>query len=88
MIQQTSLEAFKEVRQNLGERQKQVYECLKLIQPATNFMISRNLNIPINSVTPRVKELRDKKLVGVDFVDADLFTGRKAIYWKCVINKI
>jgi len=84
MIQSTSIEAFKEVKESLGDRQRQVYLCLKHIQPANNLMVSKKLNIPINSVTPRVKELRDKKLVGVAFVDRDLFTGKKSIYWRTV----
>jgi len=84
MIQNTSRQAFEEVKKNLGQRQEQVYFCLKKIQPATNLMISKKIKLPINSITPRIKELRDKKLVGVAFEDKDLFTGRKAIYWRIV----
>jgi predicted ArsR family transcriptional regulator len=82
MIEETSLLAFELIKGELGQRQKQVYEALKKIQPATNLMISKHLKIPINSITPRVKELREKKLVGVAFVDIDLNTGRPAIYWR------
>lgn len=84
MIQQTSLEAFSEVKQNLGEKQRIVYNILKELQEANNQMISRKLNIPINCVTPRILELREKKLVGVAFTGKDLFTGRTTIYWRCV----
>ncbi len=84
MIQQTSLEAYEEVRKNLGTKQTMVYNALKEMKEANNQMISVFLNIPINSVTPRVKELREKRLVGVAFVGPDLNTGRQTIYWRVV----
>ena len=84
MIEETSLEAFEEVRQNLGERQKLVYNRLKSMRLATNTMIAKSLNIPINCVTPRIYELRQMKLVGVSKVDKCILTGRNAIYWHCV----
>jgi predicted Zn-ribbon and HTH transcriptional regulator len=84
MIQQTSIEAYKDVLETLGERQSEVYEALKQLGEATNTMISRYLMIPINCVTPRVFELRDMKLVGVSKVDKCIVTGRKSIYWKAV----
>ena len=84
MVEETSLRAYIEIKDDLGRRQKQVYDCLRQIQPATNLMISKKLNLPINSITPRTKELRNKRMVGVAFVDNDLNTGRHAIYWKVV----
>lgn len=84
MIQQTSLEAFEEVKKELGKRQQQVYDWLKYFGPATNNMISNSIKLPINSITPRVYELRKKKLVGVSHIDKCPSTGRKAIWWKVV----
>lgn len=86
MIQETSLEAYESIKDTLGKRQQQVYDCLKEIQPATNLMISKKLGLPINSVTPRVQELRNMKKVGVSSVKKDLNTKRTSIYWKIVIN--
>ena len=84
MIQSTSINAFEEVNKTLGERQKVVYDALKHLKQANNKMIADKLNYPINSITPRVHELRNKKLVGVAFQGPDLNTGRKTIYWKIV----
>jgi len=83
-VTDTSLEAFKEVKKDIGKRQLEVYNAIKELGHGTNTMISKWLNLPINCVTPRVKELRDKKLVGASIVDICPITKRRAIYWKCV----
>lgn len=83
-IQQTSLEAWQEVKKELGKRQEMVYNALRELGEADNLTLSKYLNLPINSITPRVKELREMKLVGVSKVDKSKITGRKVIYWKCV----
>lgn len=82
-MQQTSLEAYDQL-DNLGERQKQVYDWLRYNQPATNTMISKGTGIAINVVTPRVFELREMKRVGVSHEAICLITKRKAIYWRVV----
>lgn len=87
MIRETSLEAYEEIKGKLGERQQQVYEHLRWVGEATNNMISASLKLPINSITPRVFELRQKKLVGVSKIDKCLMTGRNAIYWKIIVQK-
>lgn len=84
MIQQTTLNAYKEVKTSLGARQKIIYDCLKIMQPATNLMIAQRLGIPINYITPRMFELREKKLVGVAFQNKCKNSGRWAIYWRVV----
>ncbi|MHA1676858.1 MAG: hypothetical protein ACTSU6_06740 [Candidatus Njordarchaeales archaeon] len=83
-VQQTSLEAFEEIKASLGKRQRQVYLKLKELGSATNCMLAEALKLPINSITPRVYELRKLRLVGVSEVGYCKVTGRKAIYWKCV----
>ncbi len=84
-VTDTSLEAFKEVKEHLGERQAVVYHCLKEIQPATNLMISKKLSIPINSITPRMNELRNQlRLVGFAYKAKCPISGRSAFFWKCV----
>ena len=59
----TSLITFQEVLCSLGDRQKLVLNAIKRLQPCNNLMIQKYLNIPINSVTPRTKELRKRHLV-------------------------
>lgn len=84
MVTDTSLLAYQEVRETLGERQKLVYEALKYLGEADNLSIARYLNLPINSVTPRIFELRKKKYVGVAKEGLSPVTGRKVIFWKIV----
>ena len=84
MVTDTSLSAFREILNNLGLRQQEVYFAIKELVEADNLSISKFLNIPINSVTPRVFELRDKKLVGVSKQDISPITKRKVIFWKVI----
>lgn len=84
MIQETSLQAFKEVKHNLGEKQMLVYNTLKYLKVANDKMIAKKLGWPINTITNRRGELIDKKLVGVAFTGPDLYSGRNTIYWRCV----
>ena len=63
MIRATSLISYYEILTKLNERQKQVLLTIKKIQPCNNLQISNYLNLPINSITPRCKELRDKGIV-------------------------
>jgi len=84
-IQETSLLAYEEVKENLGEKQLTVLNALKKIQPATNSMIAKYLNLPINTITPRMHELRNqKKRVTYTYSDICPVTKRKAMFWKCV----
>lgn len=64
MKQETSRIAYEEIRPELGKRQAVVFEYIKSaeIHP-TNTEISVGLRIPINQVTPRVFEIRNKGLV-------------------------
>jgi len=81
-IQQTSLDAYESIVHELGDRQLQVYNALKTLGPSTNKMISAHLKLPINSITPRMLELREMKLVGVAFVSKD--GARNAVFWKII----
>lgn len=84
-MQETSLEAFESIQHNLGDRQLAVYRAIKELGEATNTMISKYLELPINCITPRCKELRDQfKCVGVSKIDRCPITGRKAIFWRIV----
>lgn len=82
MLQQTSLLAYEELVKTgkIGKRQAQVLKAMiDHPFPVTNLEISHLTGLPINSVTPRVKELMEKGLVQKAYIKKD---GRPAIAWK------
>lgn len=83
MYQQTSRAAYEELVKTgqIGKRQAQVLSTiLEHPFPLTNAEISVLTNLPINCVTPRVKELREKGYVQAAFVKKQ--NGRNALAWK------
>ena len=82
MIQLTSLEAFMSVLPELGDRQKQVLDVIRKIPYVCNYEISVILGLPINSVTPRVKELRDLGLVVCLGTKLDKVSNRNVMIWE------
>lgn len=81
-VTQTSMEAyFNNVKPNLNNKQFLVMEALEEIFPANNKELAKHLNWAINSVTPRVLELRKKKQVVIAYVARDE-SGRSSTYWK------
>lgn len=85
MIQQTSLEAYKGLVKSgkINRRQVEVLDVLTGHPfPLTNHEISFLSGLPINCITPRVKELREKGYVTEAYKKADPISGRKAIAWK------
>ena len=62
-VQVTSVISFYAVLNELGERQKEVLIALKNLKVANNLMIAQYLNLPINSITGRMNELRKKGIV-------------------------
>ena len=81
MIQPTSLEAYKILIPNLGERQQQIYDIIIKHSNVSNLDISRISILPINSITPRVKELRDKGLVILSGYKKDHITQKRMMCW-------
>ena len=82
MIQQTSLKAyFEEVKPTLGKRQKVVLEAFKCKENFTNTELADFLQWPINCLTPRVFELREKGLLEEIKRRSCKVTGRTAIAW-------
>lgn len=82
MYQQTSMLAYRQLKKDgLNHRQIKVLEALEEIAPATNRQLAKYLNWEINTVTPRVLELRGKRKVEEAYRDMDV-TGRTAIFWK------
>lgn len=64
-VQQTSLDAFERIKPSLGERQRQVLRVFLLNRRKsyTNHELARELKLEINTVVPRVYELREKGLL-------------------------
>jgi len=81
-VQQTSLLAYhSNVKPSLNYKQKIVLAALEEIYPATNKGIAQHLDWPINSITPRVLELRNKRMVNEAYKGKDS-SGRSSIFWK------
>lgn len=87
-MQPTSLNVyFGEVMEKLGARQKSVLEAFTKKENFTNAELADFLQWPINTVTPRVFELRAEKVLREHCVRACQVTGRKAKCWEIVINE-
>jgi hypothetical protein len=66
LIQQTSLTVFLEIKDKLMPMQKKIYDLFlekQYNEGLTNIQISKILNKPINTITPRTLELRKKGLI-------------------------
>jgi len=78
-MQQTSLQAFEQVQEHLGENQNAVYDVIRRIGPCSNKDIALFLQWPINCVTPRTLELR--KLGLVFDVGIGVQCGKMVHFW-------
>jgi len=81
-IMPTSLIAYADVLVNLCERQAQVYRVIRNLKSCNNQMISQVLHLPINSITPRVNELRKLHIVMMDKKELCPHTKRLTCYWR------
>jgi len=86
-MQETSLEAYEEVKPTLGPRQIAVLSVLENAPPLTNTEIAQRLGWSINRVTPRVFELREKDMVRECGRRPCRITGRNAIQWRTTTRK-
>lgn len=83
MINSTSLLAYNSIRGVIvGNKQKEVYMAIERLGEANNKDIARLLGKEINTITPRVVELRSMGLVIWAGDAKDPRTGRKTSYWK------
>lgn len=83
MINSTSLLAYNSIRGVIvGNKQKEVYMAIERLGEANNKDIARLLGKEINTITPRVVELRSMGLVIWAGDARDPRTGRKTSYWK------
>jgi len=84
-VQPTSAQSyFKFSEDELGKRQKEIFKFLKIQGPLSNREISSRMGIPINSVTPRIKELREMGVVMDDGKTYDTKTDREVLVWVAV----
>ena len=79
----TSYEALQTISSTLSRRQAEVLECLKVYGAMTNLEIARKMGREINTITPRIYELRRKGLVCSAGSKIDV-TGHRAMVWVLV----
>ena len=77
----TSLLAYTDIKAELGSRQKAILDVITYLGTCTNSEISKFSGLPINVVTPRVFELREKKCVVLNSKRECKVTGRLAMAW-------
>lgn len=82
-IQSTTLIAyFGEILPDLGRRQAEVLEAFLKKENFTNAELAHFMGRPINTIVPRVFELRQKDLVEEEKIRICAVTGQKAKAWK------
>ena len=81
-MNQKSLDAWKDIKDNISKRQLEVLEAIMDLGTATNRMIAKHLDWEINRVTGRVNELTNKGFVKVagDYLDPE--TNKTVNMWK------
>lgn len=77
----TSLLAYCDIKEELGARQQTILDVITYLGSCTNSEISKFSKLPINVVTPRVYELREKGCVVLDTKRFCKVTGRLAMAW-------
>ena len=86
MIQQTSMMAFlTDVKPKLNQKQHEVYRAIEQHGPITNKQLAEVMDRPVNTITPRVLELREKRHIVSCFIAED--GGRRAHYWGTPAHK-
>ncbi|WNM68996.1 helix-turn-helix DNA binding domain protein [Mycobacterium Phage TribleTrouble] len=80
-VQETSLQAYDSIQSNLGTKQREVLDALKAVGPLCNADLAELLGWPINSVTPRVRELVQRGRVAEAHRGPGGATGRTVIFW-------
>jgi len=84
VIQQTSLESYKAILPELSNKQQIVFEVIAKHPGMSNHDISRFLHLEINTVTPRVNELREMGFVDYRGDKLDRATNRNVMTWEII----
>lgn len=80
-VSQTSLVAFEDVKTQRFTRHWQIFDAMHAGVCYSNTEIARLVGLPINCVTPRVKELRAKNWLTAGPIRACKITGRQVQTW-------
>ncbi len=83
MMQDTSLDAYRTIKDQLNPRQQKIFDQLQISGSCTNEKLSDLLSLPINQITPRILELREKGLVKMMWQEPGK-SGRMANVWGVV----
>lgn len=87
-VQQTSLWAYRKL--TLIKKESMYNKIIKFLSETQNAYsnreISELINKPINSITPRVKELRDKGIIINAGTQKDIYTEMTVNTWKLKEN--
>lgn len=82
-MQQTSIEAWlTEAKPLAGKNQQKVLKVIQEHSAMCNQDIADVMQWPINSVTPRVLELREAEVIEFSHKDKHPRTGRTVNYWR------
>ena len=79
MSQPTSRQAYELILEDLGDRQKTVYNTIYFNPGFCNSEIASRLGWSINKITPRVLELREMGLV--EHLGFKVVNGRRSMTW-------
>lgn len=80
LVQQTQLEAYNSLS-DLGAKQSAVYQTIKKLQEASDHDIADEMNVPINTVTPRRNELFRMGVIREARRDISKQTKKRVIFW-------
>lgn len=81
MATETSINAYNEVKESIGDKQSIVLNGLKTLEIANNQMIARFIKLPINNVTGRMNELREMKLVTFSHTAPCPYSNKQTMFW-------
>ncbi len=85
MIAETSLEAFRGIIPELGDREFEVYTALKSLKVANNQQIHKHTGIPLSSVCGRMNKLRTQyKLVTFSHKGACPYTKKSTNFYTLI----
>jgi len=87
-IQSTSLSAYETIKPELGDRQSTVYAYILEHPGLLANEIAQGLNLPINCVTGRIRELANMNLICSVGIRASKITGFNGLMWEAVKKEI
>jgi DNA-binding MarR family transcriptional regulator len=85
MARDTSAKAYNSIYPKLGEKQKDVLRVIRRHpRGIALFELPDQLGWPINSISGRITELSEKKLIEICGEKVNPHTGRKAKLWRTI----